>query len=187
MTATLTMTQLVSLDGVAELDDGWLTAAGPAAQAAFAESMASEQALLLGHRSYDEFSAYWPDQTSRDDDTGRMARHLAQVPKYTVANSPLTVRWGGTTVLDGDPVDAVRALKHRLDGTIVLNGSITLVRTLLAAGLVDEFRTYIVPALAGRGRTLISGKGPGQPLTLVGSSVLDGGIVRLIHRAAGLD
>lgn len=181
--AGIAMTQLVSLDGVAELADEWVAAAGEAVQAAFAESMAEEQAFLLGRRSYEEFSSYWPQQAERDDATGRMARHLAQVPKFVVSRTLTDPGWAGTTVLGGDPVEAVRRLQQRLGtGTIGVNGSLTLSRALLAAGLVDELRTYVVPVVAGRGGTLVSGTAGARPLQLVDSAVLDGGVVRLLHR-----
>ena len=181
--AMLAMTQLISLDGVVELDDTWVGAAGPEAQSAFADSMAAEQAFLLGRRSYEEFSAYWPSQTGRDDDTGAMSRHLEQVPKYVVSRTLTNPSWGGTTILTGDPAEVVRELKQKLGtGTLGLNGSLTLSHALLAAGLVDETRLYLVPATADRGATLSGDSASAHRFRLIDSTVLDGGIVRLVHR-----
>ena len=62
--------------------------------------------------------------------------------------------WQNTTVLSGDPVEEVRALKDRPGGDIVLTGSMTLAHTMIEAGLVDEYRLFTYPAVQGRGRRL---------------------------------
>ena len=58
-------------------------------------------------------------------------------------------------MLDGDPVDETRGLKERIEGDVVVTGSITLTHAVLAAGLVDELRLFVYPAIQGRGRGLV--------------------------------
>jgi dihydrofolate reductase len=63
-------------------------------------------------------------------------------------------QWQNSTVLSGDPVDDVRALKDQPGQDIVVTGSITLCHTLIGAGLVDEYRLFVYPVVQGRGRRL---------------------------------
>jgi dihydrofolate reductase len=76
------------------------------------------------------------------------------VQKYVVTSTLADPQWQNTTVLKGDPVDEVRALKERPGQDIVVTGSITLCHTLVEAGLVDEYRLFVYPAVQGRGRRL---------------------------------
>jgi hypothetical protein len=95
------------------------------------------------------------------------------VQKYVVSSTLTEPGWQHTTVLDGDPVEQVRALEQQPGTDIVVTGSITLCHTLIAAGLVDEYRLFTYPAVQGRGRRLFprrrccrpapAGRVPGVP------------------------
>jgi len=103
---------------------------------------------LLGRRTYDGFAAVWP---SRD---GSFADKINNGPKYVVSNTLTEPEWRNTTVISGDAVEGVSKLKDATDGTILVAGSGTLVRALLAADLVDELRLMVFPTILGRGRRL---------------------------------
>ena len=103
---------------------------------------------LLGRRTYDGFAAVWP---SRD---GSFADKINNGPKYVVSNTITEPEWRNTTVISGDAVEGVSKLKDATDGTILVAGSGTLVRALLAADLVDELRLMVFPTILGRGRRL---------------------------------
>jgi dihydrofolate reductase len=76
------------------------------------------------------------------------------VQKYVVSSTMTDPQWQNSTVLSGDPVDEIRALKEQPGQDIVVTGSITLCHTLIEAGLVDEYRLFVYPVVQGRGRRL---------------------------------
>ena len=94
---------------------------------------------------------YWPEQT--EDPTGVTA-YLNDVRKYVVSSMINDPQWQNTTVLSGDPIQQVRALKGQQGQDIVITGSISLCHTLIEAGLVDEYRLFVYPVVQGRGRRL---------------------------------
>jgi dihydrofolate reductase len=147
----LVITQNVTLDGSVEMLDDWFN---PQQQddALLEESHrqdAESDALLLGRQTFEDFRGYWPAQT--DDATG-ITDYLNKVAKYVVSSTLDDPGWANTTVLRGDPVPHVNALKEQDGWDIVLTGSISLAHTLIAADIVDEFRMFVYPAVQGRGR-----------------------------------
>ena len=72
--------------------------------------------------------------------------------KYVVTSTLTDPGWGNSTLLAGDPVEEVRRLKELPGGELLLTGSITLAHTLIRAGLADEYRQIVFPAVQGRGR-----------------------------------
>ena len=108
-------------------------------------------AFLTGRRTFEDLRSYWPKQT---DDTSGITAYLNSVQKYVVSSTITDPQWEGTTVLSGDPVRQVADLKQQPGLDIVLTGSISLCHTLIKAGLVDEYRLFVYPAVQGRGRRL---------------------------------
>lgn len=150
---TLAITQNITVDGSIEFLDSWFD---PQEQddEMLAESHRQDDAadaVLLGRRTFEDFRSFWPNQT--DDATG-ITDYLNGVAKYVVSSTLTDPQWQNSTILSGDPVDRVRALKAKPGRDIVLTGSISLGHTLIAAGLVDEYRLSVYPAVQGRGRRL---------------------------------
>lgn len=135
-------------------------------------------ALLLGRQTFEDFRSYWPQQA--DDRTG-VAAYLNQVAKYVVSASLTEPEWENSTVLSGDPVTQVRALKEEPGRDIVVTGSITLCHALIEADLVDEFRFFTYPVVQGRGRRLFP-DGTTTPLQLVDAKSFRGGVTSSIYR-----
>ena len=108
-------------------------------------------ALLVGRRTFEAFREYWPKQT--DDRTG-ITDYLNRVQKHVVSSTLTDPQWENSTVVTGDPVESVTALKRQDGREIVLTGSITLAHTMIEAGLVDEYRLFVYPTVQGRGRRL---------------------------------
>ncbi|MFC9057278.1 dihydrofolate reductase family protein [Streptomyces sp. NPDC057074] len=155
---TLAITENITVDGSIEMLTDWFDpqAQGEVDMADVMEESHRQDsradALLLGRRTFEDFRGYWPNQT--DDPTGITA-YLNQVQKYVVSTTLTDPRWDNSTVLTGDPVEEVRALKAQQGGKdIVLTGSISLAHTLIGAGLVDEYRLFVYPVVQGRGRRL---------------------------------
>jgi dihydrofolate reductase len=149
----LVITQNITLDGSIEMLDDWFD---PQVQddALLAETHRQDaecDAMLLGRQTFEDFRGYWPHQT--DDQTG-ITDYLNRVAKYVVSTTMTDPQWQNSTVIDGDPVQSVRELKAEAGRDIVLTGSISLAHTLTAAGVVDEYRLFVYPAVQGRGRRL---------------------------------
>lgn len=151
----LLLTENITADGRIEMLDDWFDPSPDGdvddVQAARERLDASTDAVLLGRQTFEDFRGYWPDHT--DEPAGA---YLDQVQKYVVSSSMSDPRWRSSTVLDGDPVDEVRRLKDTDGGDIALSGSITLTHAVLAAGLVEEIRLLVHPAVQGRGRGLVA-------------------------------
>jgi dihydrofolate reductase len=144
--------EFMSLDGVAEGPDTFVTDWDDVLDASGAALIATQDAVILGRRSYDEWAVFWPES-----DIEPFATFINGVAKYVTTSSPLAQEWTNTTVIDGDLVEFVRDLKDRPGGDIGVHASISVVQTLLAAGVVDELRLAIAPVIAGTGRRLLDG------------------------------
>jgi dihydrofolate reductase len=154
---TLAITQNITIDGSIEMLGDWFD---PQGQAGADSSDLLEElhhqdreadGLLVGRRTFEDLRGYWPKQS--DDATG-IADYLDQVQKYVVSSTMTEPKWQNSTVLSGDPVEGTRALKEKPGRDIVVTGSITLCHTLIAAGLVDEYRLFVYPLVQGGGRRL---------------------------------
>jgi dihydrofolate reductase len=108
-------------------------------------------AFLTGRRTFEDLRGYWPKQA--EDATG-VTDYLNKVQKFVVSSTLTDPQWQNSTVLSGDPVQEVRALKEQPGQDIVVTGSITLCHTLIEADLVDEYRLFVYPVVQGRGRRL---------------------------------
>jgi dihydrofolate reductase len=142
--------ELLSLDGVAEDPDGFLPDWDEVMAANLANVIASQDAVILGRRSYDEWAEFWPSSKSQP-----FAAFINGVAKYVATSEPLKREWANTTVIDGELIEFVRDLKARPGRDIGVHASISVIRTLLAAELVDELRLVIAPTIAGSGRRLL--------------------------------
>ncbi len=150
----LLLTENITADGRIEMLDEWFNPSPEGDIQDWLEGMerlgSSSDAVLLGRQTFEDFRGYWPQHT--DEPAGA---YLDQVQKYVVSSSMTDPQWRRTTILPGDPIEEVRRLKDSDGGDITLAGSITLAHAVLAAGLVDEIRLIIFPAVQGRGRGLV--------------------------------
>ena len=142
----------LSLDGVAEAPDRFITAWDDETDASGAELIATQDTVILGRRTYDEWAGFWPDSEIEP-----FASFINAVPKHVATSTPLELTWAGSSVIEGGLVEFVRDLKSRPGGDIGVHGSISVARTLLAAGVVDELRLVIAPTIVGRGARLFDG------------------------------
>jgi dihydrofolate reductase len=173
------VTQNTTLDGRIEFLDPWFD---PSPQGQDVTDLQEEMdrqgrdtaAMLLGRRTFEDFRGYWPQHT--DEPAGAS---LARLHKYVVSGSLGDPGWRNSTVLSGDPLDEVRRLKHSGDGDLVVTGSITLTHAILRAGLVDELRLFVHPAIQGRGRTLVPEDVMLLGLTSLESRMFRGGVTLL--------
>jgi dihydrofolate reductase len=169
----------VTLDGVVQdpagvegfRHGGWVGRIGDrgreqAARVALEEALSTE-AMLLGRRSYEFLAARWPSRT------GEFADRMNSKPKYVVSSTLHDPAWNNTTVLKGDAVSEVSALKQQLAGDIVVAASFQLVHVLLEHDLVDELRLMIYPVVLGAGERLFGETSSTKFMRLAGSKTVD--------------
>jgi dihydrofolate reductase len=143
--------ELLSLDGVGESPETFvLDYWDEATDANLAEVIRTQDAVLLGRRSYDEWASYWPSS-----DVEPFATFINAVPKHVATSTPLDREWAGSQGIPGDPVAFVRELKTTEGGDIGVHASMSLARSLLAGGVVDELRLVVAPAIVGPGRRVL--------------------------------
>jgi dihydrofolate reductase len=174
----LTVAQFISLDGVVETPEAWhFPYVSPEMFAAMGAHSGPADTMLLGRVTYDGFAKAFAN--APDDAPGAA---LMNRPEKVVASNTLTdPAWRKTTVLAGDVVDGVTKLKDQPGGDILTTGSITLARTLLRAGLVDELALFIHPIVVGHGRRLFEDNGPTVELTLTSSSTFATGVTHQVY------
>jgi dihydrofolate reductase len=147
--------ELLSLDGVAEDPYKFFIDWDEAMQANLAAVIATQDAVILGRRSYDEWSEFWPGSEIEP-----FATFINGVAKYVATSTPLGRRWHNTTAIEGGLAEFVRNLKNSPGGDIGVHASISVAQALLAADAIDEVRLVVAPAIAGSGRRLLDGLPP---------------------------
>ena len=144
--------ELLSLDGVAEDPDRFFSEWDDVMDANLAAVIATQDAVVLGRRSYDEWARFWPSSRIQP-----FATFINGVTKYVATSTPLDRDWANATRLDGGLVEFVRDLRQRRGGDVGVHASISVAQALLAADVVDELRLVIAPKIAGGGRRLLDG------------------------------
>jgi dihydrofolate reductase len=140
-------------------------------------------AFLFGRRTYELFAGSWGA-------TDEMRAHpvgvaLNETPKYIASTTLTEPRWAHTTVLSGDLAVGIGELKAKSAGELQVHGSGSLIRWLLANGLVDEMTLLIVPVVLGQGTRLFPDTGPDMALDLVESRADSKGVTIQVYRPAG--
>jgi len=176
-------TQFVTLDGVTEAPGGgetnhphggWQSPYRSAEGGQYkAEELAGADALLLGRKTYDQFAAFWPTQT-----TGPFPERMNKLPKYVVSGSLQKASWNNSQILRNVASD-VAALKNTEGGNILVYGSTTLIKSLLHHDLIDEFRMMVFPVSVGGGLKLFDEGRRLKKFTLKHPKVLDNGVLIL--------
>ena len=147
--------ELLSLDGAAESPDKFFTDWDEAMDANLAAVIATQDAVILGRRSYDEWSEFWPGSEIEP-----FATFINGVAKYVASSTPLGHEWHNATAIEGGLVEFVQDLKNSAGGDIGVHASISVAQALLAADAIDEVRLVVAPAIVGRGRRLLDGLPP---------------------------
>lgn len=143
--------ELMSLDGFAdEPGEGeWLRDTGSELGGFLAETIATQDAVLLGRGTYEKWAPYWPTA-----DVQPFADFINATPKYVFTSSPLHPEWSHSRAISTPATSFVSDLKRSPGHDIRIHGSLSLARDLLAADLVDDLRLVVAPSLAGSGTRL---------------------------------
>ena len=172
----------ISLDGVAEAPDQWhFPYFNDEMGAAVDALMQAADTMLLGRVTYEEFAGYWPQQSNDEVD---IADYMNNTPKLVVSNTLDTLDWQNSTLISGDVAGQLRELKQQPGKNIGITGSISLVRSLLRDGLLDELQLLVHPIAVGSGKRLFEDGGSQTPLTLVDSKTFSTGVLHLTYHPA---
>ena len=152
--------ELLSLDGVAEQPDEFVTDFDGVMRENLDRVIATQDAVLLGRRTYDDWAEFWPTS-----DIEPFASFINGVEKFVVTSTTPEKTWANTRVVGGGVVEFVTKLRQQSGKDIGVHGSIALTQSLLEQGLVDELRLVIAPALHINGRKLFD-RGLSRRLTL---------------------
>jgi dihydrofolate reductase len=144
---------------------------------------ASSTGILLGRTTYQMFAPAWSTRTVEDDPG---APFFNDTRKYVVSSTLADAEadWSNSQVLGGYDAGRIAKLKEEVDGDLYVSGSATLVRALLADGLVDELHLYVYPVAVGEGLRLFREGDPRLPLALVSAEALSNGVAHLTYGPA---
>ena len=140
--------------------------------------MGSSTALLLGRRTYEEFAPAWSERTAEEDPG---APFMNDSPKYVVSATLQSADWNNSTILGAYDAETIRSLKEQIEGNIYVSGSGTLVRAMLADGLVDELHLFVFPLALGRGRRLFTEGDPAAKFRLAGTETYESGVLHVSY------
>ena len=136
--------------------------------------------LLLGRRTYDVWSGFWPKAPS-----GPMADRLNAAKKYVATHRPESLEWGPFEGFGPDIIEAIGRIKAQDGPELILSGSSKLTSTLLEHGLADEVLLIVSPVLLGTGKRLFAPGTPARAFELVSTQAFPSGIVFNTYKVAG--
>lgn len=180
-------TLFISLDGVAEVDPAWhFPYFDEAMGAAVSEDYSGVDVLLLGRVTYQSFAGAWPDREAAGGEDAIFATQLGDARKVVATRNPEPLGWRNAEPA-ADLLSTVAALRSEPGvGTVLIPGSLSIVRQLLAAGELDELRLLVHPVVAGKGERLFDETSGLRPLRLLRSAIFPTGVVRLAYAPAEL-
>jgi dihydrofolate reductase len=181
--ATVTASLFAALDGV--VDPGVGNWHFPYFNDEMGQAVAGSHdadVMLFGRVTYDSFAGAWPAREAAGGEDAAFAKRLGDMRKIVVSHSPLELSWRNSEQLRGDLVDAVTALKSDpAVRRVALSGSVSVVRQLLDAGLLDELHLFVHPATAGSGLRLFEENGPARHFRLTSAQPFRTGVVYLVY------
>lgn len=136
--------------------------------------------LLIGRRTYDQWSGFWPKAPKSP-----MADRLNAATKYVVTHRPESLEWGPFEGIGPDFVEGVRSIKAKDGADLVVSGSSTLTSALLEHGLADELILFVDPVLLGKGKRLFAEGTPPRAFALDSTQAMPSGILINIYKSAG--
>lgn len=140
------------------------------------EDLNNAEAFLLGRKTYDIWSQYWPNAPEEENE---VAKYMNRLKKYVVSNSLTDPTWEHTTVLSGEIVPKIQRIKSQSEKDILVGGSGELSKVLIENDLVDVYELMITPLILGEGKKMFREGIPVQKLHLVEKQVTGTGVVVL--------
>jgi dihydrofolate reductase len=174
--------EFITLDGVIE-DPRWTMGYpfDPKMGAAIGGIMGASDGLLLGRRTYEMFAPAWSGRTAEQDPG---APFMNDSTKYVVSSTLQSADWSNTEIIGPYSPERIRELKDATARNLYVSGSATLVRALLADGLVDELHLFVFPLALGHGLRLFAEGSAEVKLSLGQAETYESGVVHLSYLAA---
>jgi dihydrofolate reductase len=172
--------EFMTLDGVVDAPT-WTFEYGfdPKMGEALAAITGRSTGILLGRKTYEMFEPAWSTRTVEDDPG---APFFNDTTKYVVSGTLSEGTWRNSEIVGPYDAGALRRLKEESEGDLYVSGSITLVRAMLADGLVDELHLFVYPLALGSGLRLFPEGEAQVKLALADSETYDNGVVHLAYR-----
>jgi len=184
--ATITANMFMALDGVVDPGVGsWHFPYFNEEMGNAVDKTHDADVMLFGRVTYDSFAGAWPAREAAGEADAPMAKRLGDMRKIVASRTPLSLTWRNSEQLQGDLVETAKGLKaDPAIRRIALSGSVSVVRQLLDAGLLDELHVFVHPATAGSGLRLFEDDGPARHFRLISVKSFATGVVYLVY---GLD
>src|ERR671915_1601444 len=172
--------EFMSLDGVIDAPT-WTFDYGfdPRMGEVLAAVTGRSRGILLGRTTYEMFEPAWSTRTVEDDPG---APFFNDTTKYVVSATLTTSTWRNSEIVGAYDPDAIRSLKDEVEGDLYVSGSGTLVRAMLADGLVDELHLFVYPLTRGSGPRLFPEDAPPRKLSLATAESYENGVIYLAFR-----
>ena len=181
----ITAALFISFDGVVEAPDQWhFPYFNEEMGAAVDATLGAADTVLFGRKTYDSFAGAWPERETAGEEDAGLAKALGDARKIVVSNQKLEFTWRNSEQLEGDLAGAVTALKNEPGANIALSGSVSVVRQLLAAGLLDELHLLVHPIAVRKGNRLFDEGETPIPLRLISSEAFETGVLNLVYGPA---
>jgi dihydrofolate reductase len=176
----------ISLDGVVEEPGNWhFPYFNDEMGAAVDAVLGNADTMLLGRKTYDDHAGAWPEREAAGGEDAEFAKVLGDARKIVVSRQRPELSWRNSELLEGDLVEGVTALKNEPGaGNIAMSGSISVVRQLLAAGLLDELHLLVHPIAVRQGMRLFDEGDTSIPLKLLSSQAFGTGVLHLVYGPA---
>src|SRR5581483_2639283 len=171
----------IALDGVVEAPDQWhFPYFNDEMGAAVGATLGAADTILFGRKTYDSFAGAWPGREADGGEDAVFAKQLGDTREIVVSTQKLEFTGRNSEQLDGELVEAVSALKEEAGGDIGMSGSVSVVRQLLAAGILDELHLLLHPIAVRTGIRLFDDGDP-IPLKLLSSQTFETGVLNLVY------
>ncbi|WP_413808779.1 dihydrofolate reductase family protein [Streptomyces sp. OE57] len=181
----ITASLFISVDGVVEAPDQWhFPYFNDEMGAAVDAVLGTADTLLIGRKTYDSFAGAWPDREAAGGEDAHFAKKLGDARKIVLSRQNLSFTWRNSEQLKGDFAEAVTALKNEPGGDIALSGSVSVVRQLMAHGLLDELHLLVHPIAVRKGMRLFDEAETTIPLKLLSSATFSTGVLHLVYAPA---
>ncbi|MDB6078571.1 MAG: dihydrofolate reductase [Akkermansiaceae bacterium] len=186
---TLKIIEHISLDGVIQVSncdddfpygDWTVPYRTPAGRDAVMAAHGEKFDLVLGRRTYDVWSGWWPQAPASP-----IGDRINAATKYVVTHRPESLEWGPFEGLGPDLVEGIRRLKSQDGPNLVLSGSPSLTSTVLEHGLADEILLIVYPALLGAGKRFFTEGTPARTFELIDSTALPSGVILSHYKVLG--
>jgi dihydrofolate reductase len=182
MVGGIAVHEFMSIDGVIDAPI-WTAEFGfdPKMGAAIGAVVSRCRGILLGRTTYEMFEPSWSNRTAEDDPG---APFFNDTTKYVVSSTLTTATWRNSEIIGPYDAEALRRLKDEVDGDLYVSGSGTLVRAMLADGLVDGLHLFVYPLTRGEGPRLFPEGAAPATFTRAGCECYENGVVYLAYRPA---